>query len=38
MASGRVWDSGARGRGFNPHSVRVIVSLSKIHFPSKKYW
>ena len=29
--SGRVWDSGARGRGFDPHSGRHVVSLSKIH-------
>ena len=25
-------DSGARGRGFAPHSGRRVVSLSKIHF------
>ena len=28
--------SGARGRGFNPHSGRRVVSLSKIHLPKKK--
>ena len=31
-------DSGARGRGFDPHSGRRVVSLSKIHLPPKKYW
>ena len=25
------WDPGARGRGFDPHSGRRVVSLSKIH-------
>ena len=34
--SGRASDSGARGRGFNPHSVRRVVSLSKLHLPPKK--
>ena len=34
--SGRVSDSRARGRGFDPHSGRRVVSLSKIHLPSKK--
>ena len=29
--SGRASDSGARGRGFDPHSGRLIVSLSKIY-------
>ena len=28
-------DSGARGRGFDPHSGRCVVSLSKIHLPPK---
>ena len=36
--SGRASDSGARGRGFDPHSGRRVVSLSKIHLPHKKYW
>ena len=27
--SGRASDSGARGRGFDPHSGRRVVSLSK---------
>ena len=36
--SGRTSDSGARGRGFDPHSGRRVVSLSKIHLPPKKYW
>ena len=36
--SGRASDSGARGRGFDPHSGRRVVSLSKIHSPLKKYW
>ena len=36
--SGRASDSGARGRGFDLHSVRRVVSLSKIHLPPKKYW
>ena len=35
--SGRVADSKARGRGFDPHSGRRVVSLSKIHLPPKKY-
>ena len=34
--SGRASDSGSRGRGFNPHSGRRVVSLSKIHLPPKK--
>ena len=34
--SGRASDSGARGRGFDSHSDRRIVSLSKIHLPPKK--
>ena len=33
--SGRASDSGARGRGFDPHSDRLVVSLSKIHLPTK---
>ena len=36
--SGRASDSGARGWGFDPHSDRRVVSLSKIHLPPKKYW
>ena len=35
LSSGRASDSGARGRGFDPHSVRSVVSLSKIHLPPK---
>ena len=36
--SGRASDSRARGRGFDPHSGRCVVSLlSKIHLPPKKY-
>ena len=35
---GRASGSGARGRGFDPHSGRRVVSLSKIHLPPKKYW
>ena len=34
--SGRVSDSRARGRGFDPHSCRRVVSLSKIHLPPKR--
>ena len=34
----RASDAGARGRGFDPHSGRRVVSLSKIHLPPKKYW
>ena len=34
--SGRASDSGERGRGFDPHSGRLVVSLSKIHLPPKK--
>ena len=35
----RASDSGARGRGFNPHSGRHVVSLSKIHLCTPpKYW
>ena len=30
--SGRASDSRARGRGFDPHSGRRVVSLSKIHY------
>ena len=33
-----VSDFGARGWGFDPHSGRRVVSLSKIHLPPKKYW
>ena len=29
--SGRASDSGVRGLGFDPHSRRCVVSLSKIH-------
>ena len=36
--SGRASDSRARGQGFDPHSGRHVVSLSKIHLPPKKYW
>ena len=36
--SGRALNSGARGRGFDPHSRRHVVSLSEIHLPPKKYW
>ena len=31
----RASDSGGRGRGFDPHSGRRVVSLSKIHFLQK---
>ena len=34
--SDRALDSEARGRGFDPHSGRRLVSLSKIHLPPKK--
>ena len=34
--SGRASDSGARGRGFDPHSGRCVVSLSKKYLPPKK--
>ena len=35
--SGRASDSGAKGRGFDPHSGRRVVSLSKIDaFTSQK--
>ena len=34
--SGRASDSRARGRGFDPHSCRRGVSLSKIHLPPKR--
>ena len=33
--SGRASDSGARDRGFDPHSGPRVVSLSKIHLPPK---
>ena len=33
--SGRASDSGAIGRGHDPHSGRRVVSLSKIHLPPK---
>ena len=33
--SGRASDFGARGPGFDPHSGRRVVSLSKIHLPPK---
>ena len=32
----RASDSGARVRGFDPHSGRRVVSLSMIHLPPKK--
>ena len=32
----RASDSGARGRGFDPHSGHRVVSLSKTHLPPKK--
>ena len=32
----RAWESGARGRGFDPHSGRPVVSLSKIHLLPKR--
>ena len=38
--SGRASDSGARGRGFEPHSGRRVVSLSKIQvlvMPRKRW-
>ena len=31
----RASDSGARGRGFNPHSGHRVVSLSKTNLPPK---
>ena len=34
--SGRVSDSGVRGRGFDPHSGQSVVSLSKIHLPPQE--
>ena len=34
--SGRASDSGARGRGFDPHSGHRVVSLSKIHLHPKR--
>ena len=34
--SGRASDSRARGRGCDPHSGRLVVSLSKIHLPPPK--
>ena len=33
--SGRASDSLVRGRGFDPHSSRRVVSLSKINLPPK---
>ena len=36
--SGRASHSGARGRGFDPHSGRRVVSLRKIHLPPKNDW
>ena len=35
---GRASDSGARGRGFDPHSGHRVVFLSKLHLSLKKYW
>ena len=32
---GRASDSGERGRGFDPHSGRRVVSLSNIYLPPK---
>ena len=32
----RASDSGARGRGFDPHSGRRVVCMSKIHLPPHK--
>ena len=29
-------DSGSRGRGFEPHSGRRVVSLSKTYLPPKR--
>ena len=34
--SGIASDSEVRGRGFDPHSGRRVVSLGKINLPSKK--
>ena len=31
-------DSGSRGPGFEPHSGRRVVFLSKTYLPSKEYW
>ena len=31
-------DSVSRGRGFEPHSGRRVVSLNKTYLPPKKYW
>ena len=36
--SGRASDSVVRGRGFDTHPGRHVVSLSKINLPPKKYW
>ena len=33
--SGRASDSGEKGQGFDPHSGRRVVSLSKIHLPPR---
>ena len=35
LPSGRASDFGARGRGFDPHSGRRFVSMSKIPLPPK---
>ena len=35
MACGTASNSGARGRVFDPHSGRRVVSLRKIHLPPK---
>ena len=35
--SDRASDSGARGRGFDPHPGRRVLSLSKTYFTSEKY-
>ena len=31
-------DIGSRGQGFEPHSGRHVVSLSKTYLPPQKYW
>ena len=33
--NGRASDYGARGRGFDPHPGRCVVSLGKIYLPPK---
>ena len=34
----RASDYGGRGRGFDPHMGRRVVSLSKTQFIPQKYW